>query len=110
MNRLQSTNSTHRMESLVTLRYIFDFKYKTRRLSPLLRRNLKLTVLDFHDNNGMMQVITFAIQQHETLLTCLLRSIDEPELTRLTIQNITFLMRTIKRIRLLFYQNELFKE
>ena len=34
LSRLESVNSSHRMEALVTLRYIFDFKHKTRSSIP----------------------------------------------------------------------------
>ena len=60
---------------------------------------MTLTLLDFQDNKAMLQVLAFALREYESLLVALCRSVDNPEATRLAIQNITFLMRTHKQCR-----------
>lgn len=58
----------------------------------------------------MLSVVAFAYTHYHALLQCLNRSIDDPTLTRLTIQNITFLMRVHKSCRLCYATASKFKE
>jgi len=93
--RLESTNSTARTEALTTLRYIFEFKHKTR---------------NFQDNKTITQVLAFALSHYESLLIALSRSIEDPFATQLAIQNIAFLMRMHKQCRGSYARNQLFIE
>src|SRR5947207_15087720 len=58
----------------------------------------------------MLQVVNFAFSHYESLLICLNRSIEDPAATRLTIQNIVFLMRTHKGSRPYYSEHTLFAE
>jgi len=58
----------------------------------------------------MLQVLSFALSHYHSLLLCLKNSIDSPEATRLTIQNITFLMRMHKQFRMYYARNILFRD
>ena len=58
----------------------------------------------------MLQVVNFAFSHYESLLICLNRSIEDPASTRLTIQNIVFLMRTHKGSRPYYSEHTLFAE
>jgi len=105
--RLDSPYANVRLESLITLRYIFDFTHKTRSMDPILHS----VTSDFQDSNrSWLLVLRFALGHFHALLMCLERSIDDPLATRLTIQNITFLMRTHKQCRLQYARSNMFKE
>jgi hypothetical protein len=106
--RLESPHSNTRLEALLTLKYIFDFKHKSRSLITLTM-DIRL-MADLHDNKAMLQVLSFALSHYRSLLLCLNNSIDSPEATRLTIQNLTFLMRMQKQFRMHFACNILFGE
>jgi hypothetical protein len=69
-----------------------------------------LLIIDFQDNKSTLQVLAFALTHYQTLLRALNNSIDNPIATKLTIQNITFLMRTHKQCRLYYARNPLFVE
>ena len=107
--RLESPHLNTRLEALITLKYIFDFKHKTRSLSPLRICGVA-NKLDLPDNKAMLQVLSFALSHYHSLLLCLKNSIDSSEATRLTIQNITFLMRMHKQFRMYYAQNILFRD
>jgi len=96
LSRLESTNPSTRMEALITLRYIFDFKHKSRSTVPA-RTGANVDYLD--GNNVLLEVIEFAISHHLSFLMCLHRSIDDPAATRLVIQHITNFMRSHKGCR-----------
>lgn len=94
------------MSALVTIRYIFDFKHKTR--SPC-QTMLCSDQQGFQDSNAIRQLINIAYGDYESFLLCLNHSIDDPLSTRLTISNICFLMRTQKGCRGYYAENDLFK-
>jgi len=58
----------------------------------------------------MLQVVNFAFTHYEYLLLCLKLSIYDPEATRLTIQNLNFLMRTHRRCRQIYAQSSHFDD
>jgi hypothetical protein len=58
----------------------------------------------------MLQVLNFAFSHYNSLLVCLNNSIEDPVATRLTIQNITSLMRTQKASRVCYSEHALFIE
>lgn len=95
------------MSALVTIRYVFDFKHKTRSF-PLFARSPDF-VPAFQDSNTLLQLINFAYGDYESFLLCLNNSIDDPLSTRLTISNICFLMRTHKSCRGYYAENDLFR-
>jgi len=66
-------------------------------------------LLDLQDSNAVLQVISFAYNDFESFLLCLNNSIDDPLSTRLTISNISFLMRTHKGCRGYYAKNDLFR-
>jgi hypothetical protein len=103
--RLESANSTARTEALTTLRYIFEFKHKTRSISHHYQ-----LILDFQDTKTITQVLAFQLSHYESLLIALSHSIEDPFATHLAIQNITFLMRMHKQCRLYYARNPLFIE
>jgi hypothetical protein len=63
----------------------------------------------FQDSNAILQLINIAYGDYESFLQCLNNSIDDPLSTRLTINNICFLMRTQKGCRGYYTENVLFK-
>jgi len=67
-------------------------------------------MVDLPDNKAMLQVFAFAISHYAYLLCCLNISIDSPEATRLTIQNITFLMRMHKQVRTPYASHPYFRD
>jgi hypothetical protein len=103
--RLESVNLSIRTEALTTLLYIFEFKYKTRRISQHYR-----LILDFRDNKTLLQVLAIALLYYESLFIALSRSIEDPFATQLAIQNITFLMRMHKPCRHNYARDPLFIE
>jgi hypothetical protein len=106
--RLVSTRQATRMSALVTIRYIFDFKHKTR--SPFQTTQCARVLTEgFQDSNAILQLINIAYGDYESFLQCLNNSIDDPLSTRLTISNICFLMRTQKGCRGYYAENVLFK-
>lgn len=58
----------------------------------------------------MLQVVNFAFSHYDSLLLCLNHSIEDPVATRLTIQNMIFLMRTHKSSRGYYSEHALFAE
>jgi hypothetical protein len=58
----------------------------------------------------MLQVVNFAFSHYDSLLICLNHSIEDPVATRLTIQNMIFLMRTHKSSRGYYSEHALFAE
>lgn len=107
IKRLESPNVVIRTDSLFILKYIFEFKYKTRSTTSV---EILLTADFAQDNKGMLQVLSFALSHSESILLALSRSIDSPEATKLAIQNLTFLMRVHRQFRLRYARNQLFIE
>jgi hypothetical protein len=91
-------NPAIRMEALITLQYMFQFKNKAPSNDPLISDCvLKRDFLD--GSNAMLEIIEFAVSHHLSFLMCLNRSIDDHAATRLVIRHITFFMRSHRGCR-----------